>query len=164
VFEHRVYLRRGLYANALAAGYSNSSDFMYLEQVYGGGLGVWAFRNDRQSLDLAGNFLYIAEHFYGTSPSLSFAGALLREKYTIKLLDVNKLPLELAESVSYIPAFNQEKAWQLFGAATLTVPITAAWSANLTFRDDYIANAPKPANKNWSASSAGLTYTFPIPK
>jgi len=164
VFEHRMYLWHGLYANAVAAGYSNSSDFMYLEQVYGGGLGVWAFRNDRQSLDLTGDLLYIGEHFYGPSPSLSFAGAALREKYTIKLLDVNKIPLELSESIRYIPAFNQEKAWQLFGAATLTVPITAAWSTNLTFRDDYIANAPKPANKNWSTSSVGLTYTFPIPK
>ena len=163
-FEHRVYLWHDLYANAEAGGYSNSSELMYLEQIYGGGLGVWAFRNDRQSLDLTGDLLYLGEHFYGPSPSLSFAGAHLRERYTIKLADVNKLPVELAESVSYFPAFNQEKAWQLLGAATLTVPITAAWNANLTFRDDYIANVPKPANKNWSTSSVGLTYTFPLPK
>jgi hypothetical protein len=164
MFEQRVYLWRGLYTNVVAVGYSNSSDGMYLQQAYGGGLGVWAFRNDRQSLDLTGDLLYIAEHFYGPSPSVSFAGAGLREKYTIKLADVNKLPIELAETVSYIPAFNQEKAWQVLGAATLAVPITASWNANLTFKDGYLANAPKPANKNWSASSVGLTYTFPIPK
>jgi len=163
-FEHRVYLWHGLYTNVAAVGYSNSSDGMYLQQAYGGGLGVWAFRNDRQSLDLTGDFLYIAEHFYGPSPTVSFAGASLREKYTIKLAEVNKLPLELAESVSYIPAFSQEKAWQLLGAATLAVPITASWNASLTFKDGYLANAPKPANKNWSASSVGLTYTFPLPK
>jgi hypothetical protein len=163
MFNHAVYLWHGLYTNGVAEGYHNSSLNLYLEQSYGGGLGGRVFNNERNTLELTGDFLYIAEHFYGTVPSVSFAGARLAERYTIKLADLQGGPLEVIESGSYTPAFNQKKAWQSRGTVTLSVPISKALSTNLNFSDNYLENAPN-ARKNYSTSSIGLTYTFPTPK
>lgn len=161
--SHAVYLWDGLYTNVQAEGYANNSLNVYLEQSYGGGLGKRIFQNRRNSLELTSDFLYIAEHFYGSAPSVSFVGTRLAEMYTMKLADLLGGPLELIESGSYTPAFNLKNAWQTRGTVTLVVPINKALSANLSFFDNYIENAPNARN-NYSTSSIGLTYRFPSPK
>ena len=57
-----------VYLNALAIGYRDSSDQMYLEQDYGGGIGFYPVRSDRQSLELTGDLIHVSEHFYGYVP------------------------------------------------------------------------------------------------
>jgi hypothetical protein len=160
--DHKIFLTKNWYMDILGVGYHDSADNMYLEQDYGGGFGVYPFRNGRQSLDLTVDFIHVAEHFYGPHPSLSFAAAALQEKYSIKLGEIKKQPVRFVQRFAYIPPFNQPNAQQLMGAATLSMPITSTWSMNLNFKDDYIENAP--IGKNWLESSVGITYTFPLPK
>jgi len=160
---HQVYLWGGLYVDVLAEGYHNSSLNLYLQQSYGGGVGKNLYTDKRNTLEAKADFLYIAEHFYSGVPSVSFAGVRLQEEYTFSIAYIKDSPLFLAETASYTPAFNQNKAWQARGGVTLGVPITKTFSATLNFSDNYLENAPN-ARKNYATSSIGLTYTIPTAK
>ena len=163
LLSHAVYLTKRLYVHALGDGYHNSSLNLYLEQAYGGGLGGKVTATDRNVLELTGDLLFIGEHFYGSVPSVSFPGAGLTERYSLKIADLKGGPLELVESGTYLPAFGQKKAWQTRGIAEVIIPLNKSFSGNLSFGDDYMENAPN-ARKNYSTSSVGITYTFPAPQ
>lgn len=160
---HQIYLWKGLYMEAVAEGYHNSSLNLYLQQSYGGGLGKNLYKDDRHTFEVNADFLYIAEHFYSGVPSVSFAGVRLHEGYTFSIAYIHDSPLFLAETASYTPAFNLKDAWQARGGVTLGIPMTKTLSATLNFSDNYLENAPN-ARKNYATSSIGLTYTFPTPK
>jgi hypothetical protein len=156
---YHVFLTKAVYADVVAFGYHNSALNLYLEQRYGGGLGGTVVNNRRQNLELSGYVVYIGEHFYGSVPSQGFAGASLKEQYSINLSEINGKPVTLSETFAYIPAFAQSKAWQLHGRADLNIPVTKSFSSTFSFSDDYIENVPN-VHKNWSTSSVGFTYTF----
>ena len=156
--NHEVKLTQHLYANALGSGYHNSSFELYLEQTYGGGLGG-RVGNGKHSLELAGNFLFVGEHFYGSTKSLDFAAADLTEIYTIVLAHLKGGELIFAETGAYVPAFNQQKAWQARGNADLSIPVFKNFTWSFQYRNDYMENAPN-LRKNWSSASTGITYTF----
>ena len=158
--NHAVYLADRVYAHALASGYHNSSLNLYLEQNYGGGLGGRVLQSETQHLELIGDLLFIGEHFLGNAASVGFAGADLTESYTIVLAHLKGGNFTLGETGSYLPAFNQQKAWQARGNASLSIPLTKALSWNFQYRDDYMENAPS-VKKNWSTTSVGITYTIP---
>jgi uncharacterized protein DUF481 len=157
-FNQEVKLTKRLYANALASGYDNSSFNLYLEQTYGGGVGG-RIGGERLTLELTGNLLYIGEHFYGNAKSVGFAGADLTEIYTIVLAHLKGGNLTLGETGVYIPAFNQQNAWQARGNANISVPIFKSFAWIGQFRDDYMENSPN-LKKNWSTTSVGIVYTF----
>jgi hypothetical protein len=134
---------------------------MYLEQDYGGGIGFYPVRSDRQSLELTGDLIHVSEHFYGYVPSASFAAAALREKYTIKLPEINKLPVTLSEHFAFVPPFNQSNSRQLIGGATVSMPITASWSTNLNFKT-ITSRMPRLQGIGWSQALSKIQ--LPAPK
>jgi hypothetical protein len=160
--NNEVKLTQHLYANAFGSGYHNNSFALYLEQTYGGGLGG-RISGGKHSLELTGDLLFIREHFYGSSKSLDFAAADLTETYTIVLAHLKGGNLAFGEAGAYVPAFNQQKAWQARGNADLSIPIFKNFAWNFEYRDDYMENAPN-LRKNWSTSSTGITYTFSSPR
>jgi len=156
--NNEVTLTRDLYANIFASGYHNNSFELYLEQSYGGGLGG-RVSGSKDSLELSSNLLFIGEHFYEGTRGLGFAAADLTEIYTIVLAHLKGGNLTLGETGAYLPAINQQKAWQARGNANLSIPIFKNFSWNIQYRDDYMENAPN-RRKNWSTTSASLTYAF----
>jgi len=160
--NYEVKLTQHLYANAFGSGYHNNSFALYLEQTYGGGLGG-RISGGKHSLELTGDLLFSGEHFYGNSKSLDFAAADLTETYTIVLAHLKGGNLVFGETGAYVPAFNQQKAWQARGNADLSIPIFKNFAWNFEYRDDYMENAPN-LRKNWSTSSTGITYTFSSPR
>lgn len=158
-FNPQIYLSKRVFAQVVAFGYHNSVLNLYLQQRYGGGIGGQVFSNCRHTLTLAGNLVFIGEHFYGNVPSLGFPGATLRESYKINLAKVNGNEVYISQVITYIPAFGQTKAWQQTGKADLNFPISKKLSASLSYANDYMENAPS-VRKNWSTSSVGFTYKF----
>jgi hypothetical protein len=156
--SHQVYLADGLYAEAYAEGFHNSSFNLYLQQSYGGGIGARALSNNTVLLELGGSMLYVAEHFTGSSGP-SFAAGRLSDRLNIRLTELPGGPLTLIESTSYIPAIDQAKAWQVRGTVQLIVPITKQLSFTAGFLDDYMENAPN-ARKNYSTTTAGISFSI----
>src|SRR5581483_6659825 len=64
-FNPQIYLSKRVFAQMVAFGYHNSVLNLYLQQRYGGGIGGQVFSNCRHTLTLAGNLVFIGEHFYG---------------------------------------------------------------------------------------------------
>jgi hypothetical protein len=160
--NNEVKLTQHLYANAFASGYHNNSFALYLEQTYGGGLGG-RISGGKHSLEVSGDLLFIGEHFYRSSKSLGFAAADLTETFTIVLAHLKGGNLVFGETGAYVPAFNQQKAWQARGNADLSIPIFKNFAWNFEYRDDYMENAPN-LRKTWSTSSTGITYTLSSPR
>jgi uncharacterized protein DUF481 len=160
--NHEAKASQHLYANVFSSAYHNSSFTLYLEQTYGGGLGG-RISGGKHSLELTGDLLFIGEHFYGSTKSLGFAAADITEIYTIVLAHLKGGELIFAETGAYLPAFNQQKAWQVRGNADLSIPLFKNFVWNCQYRDDYMENAPN-LRKNWSTTSTGITYTFSSPR
>jgi hypothetical protein len=159
--NHEVKATQHFYANAFSSAYHNSSFELYLEQAYGGGIGG-RISGGKHALEVTGDLLFIGEHFYGSTKSLGFAAADLTEIYTIVLAHLKGGQLIFAETGAYIPAFNQQKAWQARGNADLSIPIFRRFAWNVQYRNDYMENAPN-LRKSWSTTSAGITFTFSSP-
>jgi hypothetical protein len=159
--SHEVKATQHFYANVFSSAYHNSSFELYLEQTYGGGIGG-RISGSKYSLELTGDLLFIGEHFYGNNKSLGFAAADLTEIYTMVLAHLKGGELIFAETGAYIPAFNQQEAWQARGNADLSVPIFRNFAWNLQYRNDYMENAPN-LRKSWSTTSTGITFTFLLP-
>jgi hypothetical protein len=155
--KYDVYVAKNLYVEGAAFGNHNSELNLYLEQAYGGGFGGFIER-PRQRLELAGDLLFIGEHFYGTVPGVSFAGASLFENYSVNLIKTNAGFVNINETGIYLPAFNQTKAWQARGNASLNIPLSKKFTAAFSYRDDYMENAPG-VKKNWSTIKT-LTFAY----
>jgi hypothetical protein len=159
-FLHQVYLASNVYLEGIASGFHNSSFDLYLEQSYGGGIGG-KYSKGMVSLDLSADALFVTEHFT-TVKSVSFAAARLTEEFTAELVKKNvkkPIPVVFAESISYLPAFNQPNAWQIRGAVQLFVPITKKLSFVPSFFEDYMENVPN-GRKNYSTTSVGLNFSL----
>jgi hypothetical protein len=156
--NYLYYLRRHMYLVGIAEGYHNSSLTLYLQQSYGGGIGgSWTFAQDRQKLELAGDVRAITEHFYASTPAVVFAGVRIGGEYVVKFGSAATSAPELSISAKYIPAIDQDKAWQARGRASLAVPIGKHFSMIVAVTDDYLENTPR---KNYSSSSVGMTFDF----
>jgi hypothetical protein len=160
--NHEVKATQHFYADVFGSAYHNSSFELYLEQTYGGGFGG-RISGGKHSFEVTGDLLFIGEHFYGSTKSLGFAAADLTEIYTIVLAHLKGGELIFAETGAYIPAFNQQKAWQARGNADLSIPLFKNFAWNLQYHNDYMENAPN-LRKSWSTSSAGITFTFSSPR
>jgi hypothetical protein len=152
-----IYLTNGVYAEALAEGFHNSSFNLYLQQSYGGGIGK-KFSGKRASLELGGGLLYIAEHFVN-SAGPSFVGARLSERVSLQGPQLNGGRIQIIEATSFIPAIDESKAWQIRGTAQLVIPITKALSFTAGFIEDYMENAPN-ARKSYSTTTVGINFNL----
>lgn len=153
---HTVYLSHGWYATFLGDGYHNSSQNVYLQQYYGGGVGR-RFSGEKEFFELTVAPVYVGQHFYGAA-SQGFAGVKLYQGTTFLLGTTKGGPINLAETTSYIPAINAAKSWQIRGTSSLTIPINQRLSFVTAFTDDYLEDAP--GRKNYSYTSVGVSFTL----
>lgn len=144
--------------------YHNLSLGMNLEQAYGGGL-AWdrqsgKERLGRQKYGLSVDLRYIGEDLYSSGKAQQLIAANLGQNYQIKFNLVKGKPIILAESGSVIPAFNNSRALQARGIASLTVPLTTKFSVGVQEVDDYLRNAPPKSKQNYSSLQVKFTYAI----
>lgn len=156
--QHLLFITsHAFYASTVADLYHNNSLGLYLQQSYGGGVGrIWL------GTEFDADLRFIGEHFYGPSPSVSLVGSQLSVRRTF-LMNWIRPGTNVAGEARYTPVFNMGSAWQLFGRADLTIPITKKWQAKFEVVDNYVENAPSPNRKNYLKTMLGFAYT-PNPK
>ena len=158
-FAERFYLAPHLYIAADAEGYHNSSLNLYLQQSYGGGIYDRLVSNGRNSFSAGIDIRYYAEHFYGATPGVAFAGLQPREDYSIVLGKVRGLDIVLGESGRYVQPIGLKRAWQVDGGLDLSVPFTPNVKFTVSWVDDYLENAPN-ARKNYSTTTVGVSMSL----
>lgn len=164
ILQQDVYLndKGTAYLFGLSDFYHNLSLGMNFEQSYALGVG-WNGHHKKHGLGFAGDVRYVGEDLYAPGTSLKLAASGLSEYYTYTFPWPKKKPISFYERVLFVPTFNQPRAYQARGTARLKLPLTPKFSVGLQENDDYLRNAPKGSNQNYSKVSFTLNYSIGAP-
>jgi hypothetical protein len=153
---------------------SNNSLGIGLQQSYGLGLSTIVYSTACEKAPPAGHIIYLSvygdvrymhERLFAPSQPLDLAGIRIAEdRNYVALGKDKKAKFSISETFWVIPTINDIHALQAFGALRLKVLVTKSLSLGLSEEDDFLNNAPAGKRKNYSKSSANLSYTFPTPK
>jgi Protein of unknown function, DUF481 len=164
LLQQSIYLndKGSTYLFGFSDFYHNLSLGMNFEQSYGMGVG-WDGHHKRHGFGFAGDIRYVGEDVYAPGVSLKLAASGLSEYYTYTFSWPKKKPVSFSERILFIPTFNQSRAYQARGVAQLQLPLTPKFSIGLQEYDDYLRNAPKGTNQNYSKVSLTLKYSIGAP-
>jgi hypothetical protein len=155
--ERDQYLTSRVFVLAQVAFDHNFSQNLDLQQIYGGGLGWTAIKTPRQQLDLKGTLQYERQQFI-SGPSLDLFGSTFSADYILKA----KLAT-YTQSVSYIPAYNNTRAWSVAESNTLAFPMYKNLGFSVGTLDSYLNFPPAtlpPTKRNSFQFTMGFTYSI----
>lgn len=159
--ERDQYFSSRMYALGQTAFDHNYSQGLDLQQVYGGGIGYTVVKRPKQELDFKGTVQYDKQDFLnakdGTNQNLvgsTFAGVYLLH-----------LPRGLVfnQQISYLPAYNNDRAYSASESDTLAIPFYKSLSFSVGTIDSYLNDPPPavpPTLKNSFQFTFGATYAF----
>ena len=163
--ERDQYFSPRLYALVDASWDHNFGQGLQLQQVYGGGIGYTAIKTPKQELDLKADVHYMKQQYISTTvdgvvtttPSTNIIGTTIFEGYT------RNLPRKMlfTESLNYLPAWNDFKAYSANFNAALTLPVYKRLAATIAVADNYLNDPAEYYKKNSFQFIAGVTYVLP---
>ncbi len=158
--ERDEYLSPRFFGLAQTAFDHNYSQDLNLQQIYGGGAG-WTFvKTPKQIADLKATVQYEKQSFIAGAGSTSqnLIGSTISADYALKL----KL-LTLAQTVGYIPAFNNPRAYSANETDTVTFPTYKNLGFSVGTMDSYLNDPPAtlpPTKRNSFQFIMGITYAI----
>ena len=163
--ERDEYFNPRLYALADTSFDHNFGQGLQLQQVYGGGIGYTAVKDAKQELDLKADVHYMKQSYISTTvdgivtttPSTNIIGTTFFEGYT------RNLPRKMlfTESLNYLPAWNDSKAYSANFNAALILPVFKRLAATIAVADNYLNDPAQFYKKNSFQFIAGVTYVLP---
>src|SRR5580692_2479818 len=162
--EGDEYFSPRVYVLAQTAFDHNYAQDLQLQQIYGGGLGWTAAKSPKQEVDLKGTAQYEKQQFIpgATSVNQNLIGSTFAVNYILHL----KL-LTYTQALSFIPAYNNPKAYSATETDTLAFPAYKNFSFSVGTLDSYLNDAPfvgtsstPPTKPNSFQFTMGLTYGF----
>jgi len=138
----------------------NYSQDLNLQQIYGGGAGWTVLKTPKEIADLKATLQYEKQSFISgaSSANQNLIGSTISADYSLKL----KL-LTLAQTVGYIPAFNNPRAYSAQETDTVAFPTYKNLGFSVGTMDSYLNNPPAtlpPTKRNSFQFTMGLTYAF----
>jgi hypothetical protein len=157
--EHDMFVSSRLFADVSGDFLHSVSQGMKLQQTYGGGMGYVVLRNEHQELDVKASVVYVRQQFEPETgglivPVKSLVGAALGESYTRSLMG----GVAFHEGFSFIPAFNDNKAYTGNLFANLMIPVRKRISITIGGVDNYINEPPSGFKKNSFEFVTQLSY------
>ena len=159
--ERDEYLSERLYYLGAVAFDHNFSQSLDLQQIYGGGIGWTAIKQDKQTLDLKALAQYEKQSFIDALPGedQNLIGSTFSAAY------MRKLPKGMIfnQQVAYIPAWNNLHAYSVNEINNLNLPVYKRLALTIGTIDSYLNNpaiALPPVTRNSFQFTAGVTYTF----
>jgi Protein of unknown function, DUF481 len=163
--ERDQYFNPRLYALVDASFDHNFGQGLELQQLYGAGIGYTAIKDDKQELDLKAEVHYMRQSYISTTvdgvvtttPSNDIIGSTFFEGYS------RNLPHKMlfTESLNYLPAWNDFKAYSANFNAALVLPVFKRFAASLAVADNYLNDPAEYYKKNSFQFIAGVTYVLP---
>ena len=151
--EQDQYLSARLFAFGDVSFDHNYSQGLTLQYTLGGGLGLAAYKDAHQELDLKGQLAYINQSFVG-KPSTHLIGALLGDTYNRSM----RKGLTFHQELTLIPAFSRPSEWTADFAANLGVPVKKTVNFTIGLLDNYLNDPPPGFQKNSFQIITALTY------
>lgn len=158
--ERDEYFSPRVYALGQVAFDHNFGQDLDLQQIYGGGLGWTFLKTPKQEADVKGTAQYEKQQFI-TGPSSgnqNLIGSTFAATYLLHL----KL-LTYAQGVSFIPAYNNMRAYSANETNTIAFPAYKRLSFSLGTMDSYLNDPPvslPPTKRNSFQFTMGLTYAL----
>jgi len=162
--ERDEYFSPRVYALAQLAYDHNFAQDLQLQQIYGGGFGWTAVKDPRQELDVQGTMQYEKQQFIpGTgNVNQNLIGSTFATNYALHLKRLTYM-----QTLSFIPAYNEPRAYSAAEANTVTFPTYKNLGFSLGTLDTYLNDAPfigtattPPTKPNSFQFTMGLTYAF----
>jgi hypothetical protein len=162
--ERDEYFSPRVYALGQVAFDHNYAQDLQLQQIYGGGIGWTVVKSPKQEFDLKGTVQYERQQFIPNSGNTNedLIGSTFAAAYLLKL----KL-LTYTQTLAYIPAYNNPKAYSVTETNTVAFPAYKNLSFSLGTLDTYLNNAPfigttsnPPTKPNSFQFTMGLTYAI----
>jgi len=162
--ERDQYVSARVYALGQAAFDHNYAQDLQLQQIYGGGLGWTVAKSAKQEFDLKGTAQYEKQQFTpGTgNVNKNLIGSTFAAGYVLHL----KL-LTYTQALSFIPAYNQPKAYSATETDTVSFPAYKNFTFTVGTLDTYLNDAPfigtattPPTKPNSFQFTMGITYAI----
>ena len=162
--ERDQYFSPRVYALGQVAFDHNYAQDLQLQQIYGGGFGWTVAKSPKQEFDLKGTVQYEKQQFIpGTgNVNQNLIGSTFAASYLLHL----KL-LTYTQTLSFIPAYNQAKAYSATETDTVSFPAYKNFSFSVGTLDSYLNDAPfvgtasnPPTKPNSFQFTMGLTYAI----
>jgi hypothetical protein len=158
--ERDQYFSPRFYALAQTAFDHNFSQDLQLQQIYGGGIGFTVFKSPKQEADLKATLQYEKQTFIDAAPgsNLNLFGSTFEADYIrhVKLFTYT-------QSLAYIPAYNQSRAYSANETDTIAFPTFKNLSFSLGTTDSYLNDPPAslpPTERNSFQFTMGLSYAI----
>ena len=162
--ERDEYFSTRVYALGQVAFDHNYAQDLQLQQIYGGGFGWTVVKSPKQEFDLKGTVQYEKQQFIaGTGNSnQDLIGSTFAASYVFHA----KL-LTYTQGLSFIPAYNQVKAYSATETDTVAFPAYKNFSFSVGTIDTYLNDAPfigtastPPTKPNSFQFTMGVTYNI----
>lgn len=158
--ERDAYFSPRVYALAQTAFDHNYGQDLDLQQIYGGGFGWTAIKKPRQQGDLKATIQYEKQQFISgaASGNQNLIGSTFAANYVLH----TKL-LTFMQGVSYIPAYNEQRAYSANETDTFAFPTYKNLSFSIGTNDSYLNDPPAslpPTKRNSFQFTMGLTYAI----
>jgi Protein of unknown function, DUF481 len=158
--ERDEYFAPRFFGLAQTAFDHNYSQDLNLQQIYGGGAGWTALKTPKQLADLKATIQYEKQSFIAGAGSTNqdLIGSTISADYALKL----KL-LNLTQTVGFIPAFNNPRAYSAQETDTVTFPTYKNLGFSVGTMDSYLNDPPAtlpPTKRNSFQFIMGVTYAI----
>ncbi len=158
--ERDQYFTTRFFALAMTSFDHNFSQNLDLQQIYGAGIGWTALKTPRQEAHLKATLQYEKQQFIsgGGSANQNLIGSTLSADYSADLG-----LLHYAQTVAFIPAFNNPHAYSASESNTLAFPAYRNLSFSVGTLDSYLNNPPStlpPTRRNSFQFTMGLTFAI----
>ncbi|HVT96635.1 MAG TPA: DUF481 domain-containing protein [Acidobacteriaceae bacterium] len=158
--ERDQYFSPRMFALAQTAFDHNFSQDLDLQQIYGGGLGWTFLKTPIQEADLKATMQYEKQQFIAgsTEANQNLIGSTFSVNYLLKLKLVT-----YAQELSFIPAYNNPRAYSATETNTLTFPTYKNFGFSVGTLDSYLNDPPltaPPTRRNSFQFTMGVTYAF----
>ncbi len=156
--ERDQYFSPRIFALAQTAFDHNYGQNLQLQQIYGGGLGWTVLKTPKQEADLKASMQYERQDFIGSSSGLNLIGSTFSANYAFHM----KL-LTYTQSLAFIPAYNDERAYSANETNLLAFPAYKNLSFSVGTSDSYLNDPPvslPPTQRNSFQFTMGLTYAI----
>jgi len=159
--ERDQYFADGFYALGQVAFDHNFSQSLDLQQIYGGGIGWTAIKRPKQQLDLKATVQYEKQAFLEATADTNqnLIGSTFAANYLLKL----PKNIVFNQQLSYIPAWNNRRAYSANETNSVAVPVYKRLSLSVGTIDSYLndpAVTVPPTKRNSFQFTTGVSYTL----
>lgn len=154
--EHDKYFNSRLYGLVETSFDHNFAQGLNLQQIYGAGIGYTVIQTPVQQFDVKADVHYERQNFFAPTPSDNLIGSTFGEAYR------RNMPRKIVftETASFIPSWNNSKAYSAIFGAGLVMPTYKRLSVTINTLDNYLNNPPSGYDKNSFQFITGVSYAL----